>query len=103
MYRQQLAQLDAAENGLCFGRLEFNDGATSYIGRIGMHADNEDYDQLLMDWRADAARPFYLATAASPGEVQGPPAHQDQGQDRASGSTTRCWTSRPLTRPGTRG
>jgi DNA helicase IV len=70
MYRQQLAQLDAAENGLCFGRLEFNDGAKSYIGRLGMHADNESYDQLLMDWRADAARPFYLATAASPGEVK---------------------------------
>ncbi len=70
MYRQQLAQLDAAENGLCFGRLEFNGGAKSYIGRLGMHADNDDYDQLLMDWRADAARPFYLATAASPGDVR---------------------------------
>ena len=23
MYRQQIAQFDAAENGLCFGRLEF--------------------------------------------------------------------------------
>jgi DNA helicase IV len=70
MYGQQLGQLDAAENGLCFGRLEFNDGARTYIGRLGMHADNESYDQLLMDWRADAARPFYLATAASPGEVK---------------------------------
>jgi DNA helicase IV len=70
MYGQQLAQLDAAENGLCFGRLEFNDGVKSYIGRLGMHADNESYDQLLMDWRADAARPFYLATAASPGDVK---------------------------------
>jgi DNA helicase IV len=70
MYRQQLGQFDAAENGLCFGRLEFNDGAMSYIGRLGMHADNENYDQLLMDWRADAARPFYLATAASPGDVR---------------------------------
>ena len=70
MYRQQLAQFDAAENGLCFGRLEFDDGAKTYIGRVGMHAENDDYDQLLMDWRADAARPFYLATAASPGEVK---------------------------------
>jgi len=70
MYGQQLAQFDAAENGLCFGRLEFTDGARSYIGRIGMHADNEGYDQILMDWRADAARPFYLATAASPGNVR---------------------------------
>jgi DNA helicase IV len=70
MYSQQLAQLNAAENGLCFGRLEFNDGELRYIGRLGLHADSDDYTQLLMDWRADAARPFYLATAASPGEVK---------------------------------
>jgi len=70
MYRQQLAQLDAAENGLCFGRLEFNDGELRYIGRLGIHSDSDDYAQLLMDWRADAARPFYLATAAAPGDVR---------------------------------
>jgi DNA helicase IV len=70
MYRQQLAQLDAAENGLCFGRLEFENGELRYIGRLGIHADGDDYAQLLMDWRADAARPFYLATAASPGDVR---------------------------------
>jgi DNA helicase IV len=70
MYGQQLAQLNAAENGLCFGRLEFNDGELRYIGRLGIHSDSDDYAQLLMDWRADAARPFYLATAASPGDVR---------------------------------
>src|SRR5580700_3204886 len=70
MYGQQLAQFNAAENGLCFGRLEFNDGELRYIGRLGIHADSDDYAQLLMDWRADAARPFYLATAASPGDVR---------------------------------
>jgi DNA helicase IV len=70
MYRQQIAQFDAAENGLCFGRLEFADGELRYVGRIGIHANTDDYAQLLMDWRADAARPFYLATAASPGDVR---------------------------------
>jgi DNA helicase IV len=70
MYRQQIAQLEAAENGLCFGRLEFDDGELRYIGRLGIHSDADDYAQLLMDWRADAARPFYLATAASPGDVR---------------------------------
>jgi DNA helicase IV len=70
MYRQQLAQFDAAENGLCFGRLEFNGGELRYIGRVGIHAETDDYAQLLMDWRAEAARPFYLATAASPGDVK---------------------------------
>jgi DNA helicase IV len=69
-YRQRLAQLDAAGHGLCFGRLEFNDGELRYIGRIGIHSDSDEYVQLLMDWRADAARPFYLATAASPGDVR---------------------------------
>jgi DNA helicase IV len=69
-YRQRLAQLDAAGQGLCFGRLEFNDGELRYIGRIGIHSDSDEYVQLLMDWRADAARPFYLATAASPGDVR---------------------------------
>ena len=70
MYRQQISQFDAAENGLCFGRLEFSDGELRYIGRLGIHADTDEYQQLLMDWRADAARPFYLATAASPGDVK---------------------------------
>jgi DNA helicase IV len=69
-YRQQLAQLDAAENGLCFGRLEFASSELRYIGRLGIHSDTDEYEQLLMDWRADAARPFYLATAASPKDVR---------------------------------
>jgi DNA helicase IV len=70
MYIQQISQFDAAENGLCFGRLDFHHGKTRYIGRIGIHDDSGDYEQLLMDWRAEAARPFYLATAASPAGVQ---------------------------------
>ena len=36
MYFRQLAQFDAAENGLCFGRLDFDDGPARYIGRIGL-------------------------------------------------------------------
>src|SRR5690348_10977015 len=69
-YSQQIAQLDAAENRLCFGRLDFTGGERRYIGRIGIHADSDDYQQLLMDWRADAARPFYLATAMNPEDVR---------------------------------
>ncbi len=66
MYSERLAQLDAVENGLCFGRLDFDGGGHRYIGRIGIFDDAGDYEPLLMDWRAPAARPFYLATAASP-------------------------------------
>src|SRR5258706_643292 len=66
MYAQQLSHFHTAANGLCFGRLDFHDGERRYIGRIGIHGESGDYEQLLMDWRASAARPFYLATAASP-------------------------------------
>jgi DNA helicase IV len=70
MYYRQIAQFDAAENGLCFGRLDFDSGEAHHIGRIGIRDESEDYEPLLMDWRAPAARPFYLATAASPDGVR---------------------------------
>ncbi|WP_172892626.1 HelD family protein [Micromonospora coxensis] len=66
MYAEQVEQFSAVENGLCFGRLDGADGARHYIGRIGIFDTGGDFDPLLMDWRAPAARPFYLATAANP-------------------------------------
>ncbi|WP_369015909.1 HelD family protein [Actinocrinis puniceicyclus] len=65
-HADRLAQLDAAENGLCFGRLDFAVGETRYVGRMGLRDEQDDYEPLLIDWRAAAARPFYLATAAAP-------------------------------------
>jgi DNA helicase IV len=66
MYSRRITQLDAAENGLCFGRLDLSEGERRYIGRIGILDDTDDYQALLVDWRAPAARPFYIATAFSP-------------------------------------
>src|SRR5262245_41432420 len=63
-YRDRLAQLLAAESGLCFGRLDLADGTRRYIGRLGIADD--DREPLLVDWRAPAARPFYRATPADP-------------------------------------
>ena len=65
-YTERLAQLTAAENGLVFGRLDFRDGERRYIGRLGILDEAADYEPLLMDWRAPAARPFYVATAVAP-------------------------------------
>ncbi|MEV4310988.1 AAA family ATPase [Actinocrispum sp. NPDC049592] len=70
MYTEQLAQYSAVENGLVFGRLDFQDETAQHIGRIGIFDEEHDYEPLLMDWRAPAARPFYLATAASPDGVK---------------------------------
>ena len=66
----RLVQLDAAEDGLCFGRLDLETGERHYVGRIGMLDDKSDYEPLLIDWRAPAARPFYVATSAEPLGVQ---------------------------------
>ncbi|HET8992988.1 MAG TPA: DNA/RNA helicase domain-containing protein, partial [Rhodococcus sp. (in: high G+C Gram-positive bacteria)] len=60
-----IARLDVADAGLCFGRLDAASGERSYIGRIGLLDEANDYESLLLDWRAPAARPFYVATAAN--------------------------------------
>ncbi|MFE9654892.1 HelD family protein [Micromonospora sp. NPDC006431] len=70
MYADQVEQFSAVETGLCFGRLDGDDDSRRYIGRIGIFDTSGDYDPLLMDWRAPAARAFYLATAANPQGVR---------------------------------
>jgi DNA helicase IV len=69
-FSDQVARYAGVEGGLCFGRLDFDDGGRSYVGRIGLFDEASDYEPLLLDWRAPAARPFYLATAASPEGVR---------------------------------
>ncbi len=67
---RRIAQLDAAHEGLVFGRLDLKeevDPEPRYIGRIGLRDANRD--SLLIDWRAPAAAVFYQATAASPHDV----------------------------------
>ncbi|QGU07245.1 Helicase IV [Corynebacterium occultum] len=74
----RLDRLNIAQLGLVFGRI---DVATDdmenpvpgspgldrrYIGRMGLLDREDGYRTLLLDWRADQARPFYLATTANP-------------------------------------
>jgi DNA helicase IV len=67
---KEVKRLDVADNGLCFGRLDSRTGERFYIGRIGLFDEENDYEPLLLDWRAPAARPFYVATAASPEDMR---------------------------------
>jgi DNA helicase IV len=67
---KQVKRLDAVDNGLCFGRLESVSGDHSYIGRIGFLDEDNDYEPVLLDWRAPAARAFYVATAATPENIR---------------------------------
>ncbi len=67
LYEDRIAQLDAVEDRLCFGRLDMAFGERLYVGRIGL--SDQDHIPLLTDWRARAAIPFYAATAAHPSGV----------------------------------
>jgi DNA helicase IV len=61
------AILDAAMDGLVFGRLDRADGTVHHIGRVGVRT--EEQHALVVDWRAPAAAAFYRATAAQPDDV----------------------------------
>ncbi|WP_189079161.1 HelD family protein [Mangrovihabitans endophyticus] len=56
--------LDAEHEGLVFGRLDRDTGATHYVGRMGIR--DESAQPLVVDWRAPAAAAFYRATPAEP-------------------------------------
>lgn len=61
LYENRLAQLNAVDDRLAFGRLDLDSGKQRYIGRIGLVG--EDLRQLMVDWRAPEAGTFYQATA----------------------------------------
>lgn len=82
LFTSQIRQIDEAQAGLCFGRIDMNPDAASsatddeenapkkpevtrYIGRLGL-LDGTTYRPVLVDWRAPIARPYYLATTAQP-------------------------------------
>ena len=69
--------LESQYEGLVFGRLDLDHDAPTtadgppaterevrYIGRLGVRDD--DYEPLVIDWRAPAASPFYRATPVAP-------------------------------------
>ena len=65
------ATLEMQYEGLVFGRLDLDhdtsDGADReirYVGRLGVRDD--EYEPLVIDWRAPAAAPFYRSTPVEP-------------------------------------
>ncbi len=67
-HAKRISRLSVADAGLCFGRLDSVSDERLYVGRIGLFDD--DYEPVLLDWRAPAARPFYVATAANPEKMR---------------------------------
>ncbi len=62
---KRLRTFEDAERGLCFGRLDFeNVQRPFYIGRRWVH--DEERQQVIVNWQAPAARPFYTATPHDP-------------------------------------
>nr|VDG63746.1 Helicase IV [Streptococcus thermophilus] len=78
----KLDDLNVAETGLVFGRIDVADDSPEnpadgrenvdrrYIGRMAIDDRADDYRTLLLDWRAPMARPYYLATTAHPEGVE---------------------------------
>jgi hypothetical protein len=61
---RRLAAYEAAEQILCFGRIDVDSVNDSlYVGRRWVHDDD---GVLVVNWQAPAARPFYTATPAKP-------------------------------------
>ena len=65
------SMIDKQYEGLVFGRLDLGDEHSTadqrevrYIGRLGVRDD--DYEPLVIDWRAPAASAFYRATPVDP-------------------------------------
>ncbi|UOZ05140.1 RNA polymerase recycling motor ATPase HelR [Amycolatopsis sp. WQ 127309] len=67
---REAKRLEVVDNGLCFGRMDAVAGERSYIGRIGLFDEEDDYRPVLLDWRAPAARAFYTATGANPEDMR---------------------------------
>src|SRR5436309_7881523 len=62
---RRLRTYEDAERGLCFGRLDIETMRRPlYIGRRWVH--DEEQRQLVVNWQAPAARPFYTATPQDP-------------------------------------
>ncbi|ARU53346.1 helicase [Cellulosimicrobium cellulans] len=64
--RRRRTELERAESGLVFGRVDTVEGVTRHVGRVGIAAPDADADPLVLDWRAPGARAFYTATAREP-------------------------------------
>ena len=62
---RRLKTFSDAERGLVFGRLDFEQSPRPfYVGRRWVH--DEDLQQVVVNWQAPAARPFYTATPQDP-------------------------------------
>ncbi|WP_369636093.1 RNA polymerase recycling motor ATPase HelR [Nocardia sp. JMUB6875] len=91
---KEINRLGVADNGLCFGRLDSVTGERTYIGRIGIFDEENEFEPLLMDWRAPAAQAFYIATAASPENMR------RRRQFHTRGRTVVDFTDEVFGRPG---
>ncbi|MFD8492641.1 RNA polymerase recycling motor ATPase HelR [Amycolatopsis sp. NPDC059657] len=91
---KEMKRLAFGDDGLCFGRLDTLSGERSYIGRIGLFDEDNAYEPVLLDWRAPASRPFYVATAASPENMR------QRRQFHTRGRTVVDFTDEVLGRPG---
>ena len=65
--QRRLNDLDIGDSPLVFGRLDMEDSARWYIGRLAV--EDAHHTPIVIDWRAPVAEPFYRATGVAPMNV----------------------------------
>lgn len=74
-------RFNEAELSICFGRLDFVRDDTLYLGRHGIFDGSRT---VVVNWRADAAKPFYSASPADPMGVTRRRRFEVEGRDLLS-------------------
>ena len=80
LHAARLRQLEGWRTGSASAGSTCSTAQRRYVGRLGLSDD--EHRQLLVDWRAPAAEPFYRATAAAPGRRGPAPAPGHPGPRR---------------------
>src|SRR5919202_5048731 len=78
LFEDRLKQLRDVDERLAFGRLQTDEGALRYIGRIGLRDD--DQQPLLLDWRGPPGRALFHAPPAAPPRGEGRRAPPPRGR-----------------------
>jgi len=99
LHTQRLTSIDAADSGLCFGRLDRREAdVPRYVGRIGLLAEDGAAEPLLSTGgrrrpSRSTRRPRHTTSASAAGGTSAPAAAAWWAW------STRCWTSPTRRRP----
>ncbi len=61
---RMISQMGSADEAVAYGRFDSDDGHTLYVGKHAI--TTKDRDVLVINWKVDAAKPYYKASVGNP-------------------------------------